>query len=153
MYSSSLPTHRCIRVLHRSKQCYSSSIPRPVSSCAVFPFTSITDGKWLTSSTLFSLGYTKKAQGAKSANMEDVQVLECIYWEETSWWKGVVSLGIVLMQHPDVVLPDIRPFLPQDLSHCLSVNTRHVCNHSHTQMSIFANSFIDFSECFGWFLK
>ena len=27
--------------------------------------------------------------------------------------KGVVSWGIVLMQHPDFVLPEIRPLLPQ----------------------------------------
>ena len=58
--------------------------------------------------------------------------------------KGVVSWGIVLMQHPDFVLPEIRPLLPQALSHCLSVNTHHVCNHSHTQTSIFANNFTDF---------
>ena len=58
--------------------------------------------------------------------------------------KGVVSWGIVLMQHPYVVLPEIRPLLPQDLSHCLSVNTHHVCNHSLTQMSIFSNNFTDF---------
>ena len=35
-------------------------------------------------STLFILGKRKKSQGAKSANLEDVQVLECVYWEETS---------------------------------------------------------------------
>ena len=58
--------------------------------------------------------------------------------------KGVMSWGIVLMQHPDFVLPEIRPLLPQGLSHCLSVNTNHVCNHSHTQTSIFANNFTDF---------
>ena len=57
--------------------------------------------------------------------------------------KGVVSWGIVLMQHPDFVLPDIRPLLPQGLSLCPSVNTHHVCNHSLTQMSIFANNFTD----------
>ena len=58
--------------------------------------------------------------------------------------KGVVSWGIVLMQQPDVVLPEIRPLLLQDLSHCLSVNTHHVYNHSHTHTSIFANNFTDF---------
>ena len=58
--------------------------------------------------------------------------------------KGVVSWGIVLMLHPDFFLLDIRPLLPQDLSHCLSVNTHHVCNHSLTQTSIFANNFTDF---------
>ena len=31
--------------------------------------------------------------------------------------KGVVRWGIVLMQHPDFVLPEIRPLLPQNLSH------------------------------------
>ena len=58
--------------------------------------------------------------------------------------KGVVSWGIVLMQHPDIVLPEIRPLLSQNLSHCLSVNTHHVCNRSHTQTSIFTNNFTDF---------
>ena len=58
--------------------------------------------------------------------------------------KGAVSWGIVLMQSPDFVLPEIGPLLPQGLSHCLSVNTNHVCNHSHTQTSIFANNFTDF---------
>ena len=58
--------------------------------------------------------------------------------------KGVVCWGIVLMQHPYVVLPEIRPLLPQNLSHCLFVNTHHVCNHSHTQASTFANNFTDF---------
>ena len=107
-------------------------------------FTSSTDGKWVPFSTLFTLVYKKRSQGAKSANMEDVQVLEYIYWEELLEQKSVVSWGIVLMQHPDFVLPEIRPLLPQGLSHCLSVNTNHVCNHSHTQTSIFANNFTDF---------
>ena len=38
-------------------------------------------------------GVHKKSQGAKSANMEDVQLLECIYWEETSRAKGRSELG------------------------------------------------------------
>ena len=58
--------------------------------------------------------------------------------------KGVVSWGIVLMQHPDFVLPEIWPLLPQGLSHCLSVNTHHVCNHSHSHTSFLANNFTDF---------
>ena len=58
--------------------------------------------------------------------------------------KGVVSWGIDLIQHPDFVLPEIQPLPPQNLSHCLSVNTHYVCNHSHTQTSIFANNFTDF---------
>ena len=58
--------------------------------------------------------------------------------------KGIVSWGIVLMQHPYFVLPEIWPLLPQGLLHCLSVNTSHVCNHSHTQTSNFANNFTDF---------
>ena len=57
---------------------------------------------------------------------------------------GVACWGNVLMQHPYVVLPEIWPLLPQGLSHCLSVNTNHVCNHSHTQTSIFSNNFTDF---------
>ena len=80
MYSSSLSVHRCIRVLHCSKQCYSSSTPRPFSSCDVFTFTSSTDG------------VQKKSLSAKSANMEDFQVFECVYWEETSRAKGRCEL-------------------------------------------------------------
>ena len=144
MYSSYLSTHCCICVLHCSKQCCSSSSPRTFSSCAVFAFTSSTDGKWVPISTLFTLVYRKESQGAKSVNVEDVQVFECIYWEETSRAKGVVSWGIVLMQHPDFLLSEIRPLLPQGLSHCLSLNTNHVYNHSHTQTSIFVNNFTDF---------
>ena len=144
MYSSSLSTHCCIRVLHCSKQCYSSLTPRPFSSCAGFTFTTSTDGKWVPFITLFTLVYRNKSQGAKFTNIEDVQVFKCVYWEETSRVKGVVSWGIVLMQHPDFILPEIRPLLPQNLSHCLSVNTHYACNHSHTQTSIFANNFTDF---------
>ena len=93
MYSSSLSTHRCIRVLHCSKKRYSSSTPRPCSSCAVFSFTSSTDGKWVPFGTLFTLVHRKKSQGAKSVNMEYVQVFKCVYWEETSRAKGRCELG------------------------------------------------------------
>ena len=93
MYSPSLSTHRCILVLHCSKQCYSSSTPRPFSICAVFAFTPSTDGKWVPFSTLFTLVYRKKSLGAKSVNMEDVHVFESIYWEETSGVKGRCELG------------------------------------------------------------
>ena len=42
----------------------------------------------------FSLWCTeKKSQGAKSVNMEDVHVFECIYWEETTRAKGRCELG------------------------------------------------------------
>ena len=58
--------------------------------------------------------------------------------------KSVVSWGIVLMQHPYVVLPEIRPLLPHNLSYSLFVDTHHVCNHSHTQASIFADNFTYF---------
>ena len=133
MYSSSLSTHRCIRVLHCSKQCYSSSTPRPFSSCAVFAFTSSTDEKWVPFRTLFTLGYRKKSLGEKSANKEDVQVLIYIYREETSWPKGRCEVG----HCPDAAS---RRCSSRDsaassarLSHCLSVNTHHVRNHSHTQ--------------------
>ena len=67
--------------------------------------------------------------------------------------KGIVSWGIVLMQHPDFVLSEILPLLSQGLSHCLSVNTYHVCNHFHTQTWISANNVTDFSECYGQFSK
>ena len=62
--------------------------------------------------------------------------------------KGVVSRGIVLMKHPGFVLPEIRPLLPQDLSHFLSDNTNRVCNHSHTQTASFVNNFTDFLNVF-----
>ena len=52
-----------------------------------------TDEKWDPFSTLFTLVYRKKSQGAKSANMEYVQVFEYIYWEETSRAKGRCELG------------------------------------------------------------
>ena len=58
--------------------------------------------------------------------------------------KGAVSWGIGLMQHPDIVLSEIWSLLLQDLSHCLSINTHHVCNNSHTQISIFLNNFAEF---------
>ena len=93
MYSYSLSTHCCIPVLHCSKQCYSSSTPRPFSSSAVFAFTSSTDVKWVPFSTLFTLVYRKKSQGAKSVNMEDVQIFECVYWEEITRAKGRCELG------------------------------------------------------------
>ena len=139
-----MPTHRCIRVLHCSKQCYSSSTARPFSSCAGFTFTTSTDGKWVPS-VHFSLWCTEKSH----------RVLNPWIWRMFMYsnafigkklleQKGVVSWGIDLMQHPDFVLPGIRPLLPQDLSHCLSANTNHICNHSHTQTSIFANNLTNF---------
>ena len=153
MYSPFLSTRRFICVLHCSKQCYSSSTPRLFSSCAVFAFTSSTEGKWVPFSTLFTLVYRKKSQGANSANMEDVQVFKCIIGKKFLERMGVVSWGIVLMQHPDVVLPEIRPLLPQGLSHCLSVNTNLICNHSHTQTPNFANNFTDFLNVLVGFLS
>ena len=144
MYSPSLSTYRFIRVLHCSKQCYSSSAPGPFSSCAGFTSISLTDGKWVLFSTLFTLGYRKKSQGAKCADVVDVEVLVCFIGKRLLGRKGIVSWCLVLMQNPYVVLPEIRPLLPQNLSHCLSVNIHHVCNHSHTQTSNFANNFTDF---------
>ena len=37
-----------------------------------------TDGKWVPFTTRFTLMYRKMSQGAKSVNMEDVQVFECV---------------------------------------------------------------------------
>ena len=145
MYSSSLSTHRCIRVLHCSKQCYSSSTLRPFSSCAVSVFTSSTDGKWVPFSTLFTLVYRKNSQCAKSANNEDVRVFECVYWEENSRAKGHCELvhcpdaASRLCSSRDSAASSIR-----FVALSLSVNTNHVYNHSHTQTSIFANNFTDF---------
>ena len=86
----------------------------------------------------FSLWCTERSHRVLNPGMEAVQVF--VYWEETSRSKGRCEL----LQHPDFVLPDIRPLLPQDLLHSLSVNTIHVCNHSLTQTSIFANNFTYF---------
>ena len=144
MYSSSLSTHRCIHILHCSKQCNSSSTPRPLSSCAVFALTSSTDGEWVPFSTLFILGYRKKSQGAKSANMRDVQVFECVYREKTSWPKGRCELGhcpnagSLCCSSIDSAASSARF---ATLSLCYN---HHVCNHSHTQTSIFVNNFTDF---------
>ena len=33
------------------------------------------------------------SQGTKSANMENVQLFECVYWEETSRAEGRCELG------------------------------------------------------------
>ena len=152
MYSSSLSTHCCIRVLHCSKLCYSSSTPRSFSSCAVFAFTSSTDGKCDPFSTYFTLVYRKKSQDAKSANMENVQVFECVYWEETSRAKGRCELG----HCPDAAS---RHCSSSDSAASsarfvavLSDNTNNVCNHSHSDGDLCEQCHW-FPECFGQFLK
>ena len=144
MYSSSLSADCCIRVLHCSKQCYSSSTLRPFSSRAVFAFTSLTAGKWVPFST------EKCHRVLNSLIWRMFKYSNAFIGKKLREQKGVVSWGIVLMQHPDhrldpdFVLPEIWPLLLQGLSHCLSLNTNHVCNHFHTQTSIFANNFTDF---------
>ena len=144
MYSSFLFTHRCIHVLHCSKQCYSSPTPRPFSSCAIFAFTSLTDGKWVPFSTLFTLGYRKRSQVAKSTNMEDVQVFKCVYREETSWPKGSCELGRCLdavsrcYSSRDSAVSSAR-FVPLSLCY-----PHLVCNHSPTQTLLFVNNLTDF---------
>ena len=142
MYSSSLSTHCCIRVLHCSKQCYSSSTP----SCAVFAFISSTDGKWVPFSTLLTLVYKKSHRVLNPPIWRISKYSNAFIGKKLLEQKDVVGWGIVLMQHPDFVLPEIRPLLPQGLSHCLPVNTNHVCNHSHTQTWIFAKNFTDFQN-------
>ena len=144
MYSSSLSAHRCSLVLHCSKQCYSSSTPRPFSICAIFAFTTSTDGKWVPL-VHFSLWYTEKSHRMLNPRIWRMfKYSNTLIGKRLLEQKGIVSWDIVLMQHPDFVLPDIRPLLPQDLLHCLSVNTHHVCNHSLTQTSFFGNNFTDF---------
>ena len=59
----------------------------------------------------FSLWGTGKSQDAKSANIRRMFK----YWNVFIDLKGIVSWGIVLMQHPEVIPPEIRPLLPQDL--------------------------------------
>ena len=91
--------------------------------------------------------FRNKSQGTKStksANMEMFKYSNAFVGKKLIEQKGVVSWGTVLMQHSDFVLPEIQPFLLQNLLHCLSVNTHNVCNHSHAQTSIFANNFTDF---------
>ena len=144
MYSSSLSTHCCIHVLHCSKQCYSSSTPGPFNSCADFTFTTSTDKNGFPS-VHFSLWCTEISHRVPNPRMWKMfKYSNAFIGKKLLEQKGVVSWGIVLKQHPDFVLPEIQPLLPQILSHCLSVNTHHVCNHSHTQTSIFANNFTDF---------
>ena len=145
MFSPSVTTYHHSRVLHCSKQCYSSSTPRPFSSYTVFALTSSTDEKWVPFSSLFTFGYRKKSLGAKSANMDDVQILECAYREETSWPKRCCELG----HCPDAASRHFSSRYSAASSSrfvelSLSVNTHHVCNHSHTQPSIFANNYTGF---------
>ena len=142
MYS--LSTHPCNRVLHCSKQCYRSSTPRPFSSFDVFAFTSWTDIKWVPSCTLFTFVYKNSHRVLNPWIWRMFKHSNAFTGKKLLEQKGVVSWGIVLMQLQDLVLPDIRELLPQGLSHCLSVNTNHVYNHSHTQTSNFANNFTDF---------
>ena len=90
---NSYPLQRSpLRYLHTaafmSSIVQSSATAHQPPGCAVFAFTSSSDGKWVPFSTLFTLVYRKKSQGAKSVNMEDVQVFECVYWEETTRSKG-----------------------------------------------------------------
>ena len=141
MYSSSLSTHRCIRP-PLFKAVLQLINHQAVQQLCRFAFTSSTDGKWVPFNTLFTLVYRKKSQ-------RNPPIWRMFKYSNAFIGKKLleqkdVSWGIVLMQHPDFVLPDIRPLLLQDLLHCLSVNTHHVCNHSLTQMSIFANNFTDF---------
>ena len=121
MYSSSLSTHRrCISVLHCSKQCHSSSTPGPFSSCAGFTFTTSTDENGFPS-VHFSLKCTEISH----------RMLNPRIWRMFKYSNAFIGKKLLEL-------------LPQGLSHCLSVNTNHVCNHSHTQTSIFANNFTDF---------
>ena len=139
MYSSSLSAHRCIHVLHCLKQCYSSSSLRPFSSSAIFAFTPSTDGKWVLFSTLFTLVYRKSHRVLNLWIWRMFKYSNTFIGKKLLKQKGIVSWSIVLMQHPA-----FWPLLPQDLSHCLSVNIHHVCNYSHTQILIFVNNFTDF---------
>ena len=146
-------THRCIRVLHCSKQCYSSSTPRPFSSCAPFTFTTSTDENGFPS-VHFSLWCTETSNRVLNPrNWRMFKYSNAFLGKKLLEQKGVVCWGIVLMQHPDFGPPEIQPFLPQNLSHYLSVNTHNVCNDSHTQTSIIANNFTDFLNFFGLFSK
>ena len=144
MYSPYLSTHWFIRVLHCSKQCYSSSTPMPFSSCAVFAFTSSTYKKGFPS-VHFSLWWTEKSRIVLNPRIRRMfKYSNAFIGKKLLEQKGIVSWGIVLM-HPDFVLPEIRPPLPQGLSHCLSLLIPTlVYNHFHTQTSIFANNFTDF---------
>ena len=116
----------------------------PFSSCAVFAFTTLTDGKWVPS-VHFSLWCTEKCHRVLNPRIWRMfKYSNTFIGKKLLEQKGIVSWGIVLMHYPDFVLPEIRPLLPQDLLLCLSVNTHHVCNHSLTQTSIFANNSLIF---------
>ena len=96
MYSSSLSTHHFIRVLHCWKQCYSSSSPRPFSSCAVFALTSLTDGKWVLFSALFTLEYRKKVTGYQIREYEGcssigMRLLGRNFLTKRALWAGALS--------------------------------------------------------------
>ena len=147
MYSSSLSTHRCIHALHCSKQCYTSPTPRTFSSWAIFAFTSSTDGKWVPFSTLFTLGYIKGTgcQICQDGGCSNIRMrlsgrnflTERVLWAGALSWCSIQTL--FFQRFGRFLLKICRT-----LSLSLSVNTHHVCNHSHTQPSIFANNYTDF---------
>ena len=110
----------------------------------IFAFTSSTDGKWFPSSTRFTFWHRKSHRVPNPRIWRMFKYWNAFIRKKILDQKGVVGWGIVLMQHPDVVLPEIQLLLPQDMSHCVSVNIHHICIHSHTQMSIFTNNFTDF---------
>ena len=152
MYSSSLSTHRCIRVLHCSEQCCSSSTPRPFSSCAGFTFTtSIDENGFL--SVHFSLWCTEISHRVLNARIwRMLKHSNAFIGKKLVEQKGAVTWELSWCSI-QTGLPEIQPFLPQNLSHCLSVNTHHVCNHSRTQTSIFAKNFTDFLNVLVGFLS
>ena len=144
MYSSSLSTHRCIvsSIVQSSAIAHQS----PGRSVAVpflpSPLQLMENGF---PSVHFWLWCTEKSHKVLNPQIwRKFKYSNAFIGKKLLEQKGFVSWGIVLMQHPDFVLPEIRPLLPQGLSHCLSVNTNHVCNHFHTQTSIFVNNFTDF---------
>ena len=153
MYSSSLSTHRCVHVLHCSKQCYSSSTPGPFSSCAGFTFTTLTDENAFPL-VYFSLWCTEISHRVLNPRIWRMfKYSNAFIGKKLLEQKGVVSWGIVLMQHPDFVLPEVQPFLPQGLSHCLSVNCQPCLqSFSHSKVDL-CEQFHWFSECFGRFSK
>ena len=91
-----------------------------------------TDGKWVPFSTPFTLVFRKSQRELNPWIWRMFKYSNTFIRKEQLGQKGVVSWGIVLMQHPGFVLPEIRPLLPQGLSNCLSVNTNQVYNYSHT---------------------
>ena len=108
---------------------YSSSSPWPFSSCAVFAFTSSTDGKLVPFTTLFTLGYKKQGTGCQiseywGCSSIGMPLLGRNFLIERALWVGALSWS------------SIQTFFQR-----FGRFFRKICC---TQTSILANNFTDF---------